>query len=135
MTQGSFNAPEPLLKAQKLAQLMDGAIRLPIVGIRVGLDFLIGLIPGLGDLITMTVAFSIVRYARKMGMPKPLVTRMVRNIIVDFLLGLIPVVGDLVDLFFKANKANVRIMERWWLNEHQQDIRQNTQEKLQQWSE
>ena len=135
MNDKTFNAPAPLLKAQKLAQLMDGAVRIPVIGIRVGLDFLIGLIPGLGDAITLTIAFSIVRYAKQLDMPKPMVSAMVRNIIIDFLLGLIPIVGDLVDIFFKANKANVRIMERWWLSEHQHEIQKHTQEKLQQWSE
>ena len=40
---------------------------------------------------------------------------------------------DIVDLFFKANKANVKLIERWWLSEHQVDINRNTQEQLEQW--
>lgn len=128
----SLRAPDELIKAQSLANITDTAIPLPIVG-GVGLDFIIGLIPGVGDATMALVALRIVYLGRKMGLPKPLLKTMLRNALMDFGLGFVPVIGDIVDLFYKANRANVRIMERWWLEQNQKEIRRNTQEKLAQW--
>lgn len=109
-----FEPPNELRQAQALANITDTAIRLPVIGIEVGLDFLIGLIPVAGDAIMTLVALRIVHLARKMGLPKPSQRIMLRNALVDFGLGFIPVVGDVIDLVFKANKRNVRIMEGYW---------------------
>lgn len=129
----NIKAPTELLAAQRLANITDTAIRIPGIGINVGLDFLIGLIPGVGDAIMTLVALRIVYLGRKLGMPKALQRKMIRNSLLDFAFGFIPVVGDIVDLFYKANKRNVRIMERWWLAQHQTDLKQQTQAKLDAW--
>jgi hypothetical protein len=114
-------APKALLKAQKLANLTDSKIRIPLLGIRLGLDFLVGLIPVVGDLIMVGTSFTIVGMAKSMQVPRALRVSMVKNIAIDFLLGIIPFVGDLADLFYKSNQKNVRIMEKWWLSQqHQQ---------------
>lgn len=125
-----YQAPKELKKAQALANITDTAVRIPVIGIEVGLDFLIGLIPGVGDAIMTLVALRIVYLGRKMGIPKSLRTLMIRNALMDFALGFVPVVGDLFDIWFKANRRNVRIMERWWLEQNQDNIKRNTQEKL-----
>lgn len=128
-----IKAPDELLKAQWIANVTDTAVRIPIVNIKVGLDFLIGLIPGFGDAVMTLVALRIVYLGRKLGMPKPLLRKMVRNSLVDFAFGFIPLVGDLVDLFYKANKRNVRLMERWWLAQYQSELAKNTQDRLAIW--
>ena len=133
MSDDLFRAPEELLQAQALANITDTAVRLPIIGVKVGLDFLIGLIPGIGDAIMLLVAFRIVHLGKKIGMPKPLLKRMVRNCVVDFGLGFIPIVGDLVDIFYKANRANVRIMERWWVEQNKAQLDAQTQQQLAMW--
>lgn len=133
MTGTVTKAPLSLLRAQKIANLTDTAIRIPFTGIRLGLDFLVGLIPGLGDVIMLCVAGYIVLMARKLGVPVGLQLIMLRNILIDFFLGLVPVIGDLIDIFYKANKANVRIMEKWWLNSNHAKITQTTREHLAQW--
>lgn len=125
--------PEALIKAQQIANTMDTAVRIPVLGIRLGLDFLVGLIPVLGDGITALIAFRVVSLAREIGVPKALQKRMVRNVILDLALGLVPFVGDIVDLFFKANKANVRMMEKWWLEQNAQAIKETTREQLKHW--
>jgi hypothetical protein len=118
----NFKAPEELLKAQSLANLLDTAVRIPFIGIKVGLDFLVGLIPGIGDAIMFFASFRIVHLAHKLGVPKVLKMKMLGNSFIDFLLGFVPVIGDVVDIFFKANQRNVRIMEQWWVSENKQQI-------------
>lgn len=128
-------APVALRKAQKMANLLDTAVKLPVIPMRVGLDSLIGLIPGAGDALMLGASFRIIWLAKSMGVPKPLLTSMVRNAAVDFGLGFIPVVGDLVDMFYKANQKNVRLMERWWVEQNKARVDSETQQKLARWEE
>ena len=126
-------APKALLKAQKLANLLDTAVKLPFFPIKIGLDSIVGLIPGAGDAIMLFVSLRIVWLGKSLGMPKALVAQMVKNSAIDFGLGFIPFVGDIVDVFYKANQKNVRIMERWWVSGNKGNVDAATQEKLAQW--
>ncbi len=126
-------APKALLKAQKMANLLDTAVTLPIIPIRVGLDSLIGLIPGAGDAIMLFVSLRIVWLGKSIGMPKALVAQMVKNSAIDFALGFIPLIGDIADIFYKANQKNVRIMERWWISENKTRVDASTKAMLEQW--
>jgi hypothetical protein len=129
----THQAPKALLRAQKMANLTDSKLRIPIIGIRVGLDFLVGLIPVVGDLIMVGVSLSIVAMAKSIQVPRPLRIMMLRNIGIDFLLGLIPFVGDVVDLFYKSNQKNVRIMEKWWVSQNHQKIQAKSQQAIEEW--
>ena len=126
-------APKALLKAQKLANLLDTAVKLPLIPIRIGLDSIIGLIPGAGDALMLFVSLRIVWLGKSLGMPKALVAQMVKNSAIDFGLGFVPFIGDIVDVFYKANQKNVRIMERWWISENKANVDGATQAKLAQW--
>ncbi|WP_334049893.1 DUF4112 domain-containing protein [Alteromonas gracilis] len=126
-------APKALLKAQKLANLLDTAVKLPLIPIRIGLDSIIGLIPGAGDALMLFVSLRIVWLGKSLGMPKALVAQMVKNSAIDFGLGFVPFIGDIVDVFYKANQKNVRIMERWWISENKAKVDAATQAKLAQW--
>ena len=126
-------APKALLKAQKLANLLDTAVKLPFIPIRIGLDSIVGLIPGAGDALMLFVSLRIVWLGKSLGMPKALVAQMVKNSAIDFGLGFIPFIGDIVDIFYKANQKNVRIMERWWIGENKANVDAATQAKLAQW--
>jgi len=126
-------APKALLKAQKLANLLDTAVKLPFIPIRIGLDSIVGLIPGAGDALMLFVSLRIVWLGKSLGMPKALVAQMVKNSAIDFGLGFIPFIGDIVDVFYKANQKNVRIMERWWIGENKANVDAATQAKLAQW--
>ena len=95
-------APKALLKAQKLANLLDTAVKLPFIPIRIGLDSIVGLIPGAGDALMLFVSLRIVWLGKSLGMPKALVAQMVKNSALDFGLGFIPFIGDIVDVFYKA---------------------------------
>jgi hypothetical protein len=129
----TVQAPKALLEAQRLANLTDAKIRIPFLGIRLGLDFLVGLIPVVGDIIMVGVSLSIVGMARRMQVPRALRIAMLKNILIDFLLGLIPFIGDLGDLFYKSNLKNVRIMEKWWVSHNHQHILANSQQVVQEW--
>lgn len=128
-------APKALLKAQKLANLLDTAVKLPIIPIRIGLDSIVGLIPGAGDALMLLVSLRIVWLGKSLGMPSALVAQMVKNSAIDFGLGFIPFVGDIVDVFYKANQKNVRLMEKWWISENKADVDAETQKKLAEWEE
>jgi uncharacterized protein DUF4112 len=95
---------------EHLALLMDGAI--PVGRWSIGLDPLLGLLPGIGDLIGAFISMLIVMRAVQAGIPRIAVARMMTNIAIDTLIGAIPVVGDAFDFAFKANLKNLRIYER-----------------------
>lgn len=126
-------APPALLKAQKLANLLDTAIKLPFIPIKIGLDSIVGLIPGAGDALMLFVSLRIVWLGKSLGMPSALVAQMIKNSAIDFGLGFIPFVGDIIDVFYKANQKNVRVMERWWISENKASVDAATKEKLEQW--
>lgn len=127
-------APTELLKAQKLANRLDTAFKLPFVPFRIGFDAIIGLIPGVGDAIMLIAALRIVYLGKQMGLPAGLVKVMLRNALLDFGLGFIPVVGDIADFFYKANQANVRVMEKYWVSQNKAAIDANAQAALANWA-
>jgi len=90
---------------------MDSAIRLP-GGFRIGWDGIIGLIPGLGDLIGLCVSLYIISQARSIGVSNVLIGRMLLNVGVESAIGTIPIVGDLFDFAFKANTRNLKLVEQ-----------------------
>lgn len=132
---GHCRAPDELLKAQRLANTLDTAVKIPIIGIPVGLDFLIGLIPVVGDAAMMLASLRIVHLGRKLGLPQQLQTTMLRNIAIDFGLGFVPLIGDLVDLFYKANQKNVRLIERWWIQQNKAQVDATAKQKLLEWEQ
>lgn len=102
---------EVLERIRLLANLMDNQFQIPGTNQRVGLDALLGLIPGVGDLITALVSGYLIYLARSLNVSKTLQARMVLNLALDTGLGLIPVAGDVFDFAFKANLKNLRLLE------------------------
>ncbi len=97
----------------RLAWWLDSSIRVPGTSWRIGLDGLIGLIPGIGDLTAGALSSYILLQAVKMGLPGLVIARMALNIIFESVLGTIPLLGDAFDFAFKANQRNVRLMRRY----------------------
>jgi hypothetical protein len=93
-----------------LAYLLDDRFRIPVTGHRIGLDGLIGLVPGIGDAVTTLVSLYIVLEARRLGLTAAKLGRMGLNVGVDALLGAVPLVGDLFDVAWKANRRNLRLV-------------------------
>lgn len=94
----------------QLSRYMDGLFRIPGTGWRIGLDALIGLVPGVGDIATTAVSFYILAAGVRYRVPKVTLLRMALNIAVDYVLGAVPVVGDLFDVAWKSNKMNVELL-------------------------
>jgi len=87
-------------------------VRLPVIGVRVGLDSIIGFIPGIGDALALAPSLYIVEQARRHGASTGLLARMGLNIGMDALIGAIPLVGGLVDVGWKATLRNVALLRR-----------------------
>jgi hypothetical protein len=96
----------------QLSYWLDDRFRVPGTGFRVGLDGLLGLIPGIGDVTTNTVTAYIVYRAWRLGVPRSVLMRMLSNLGIDFVVGLVPLLGDLFDIGFKANRRNARLLRR-----------------------
>jgi Domain of unknown function (DUF4112) len=98
--------------ARLLAYILDDLIPIPGTKYRVGLDPLIGLIPGLGD--TSTAAFSslILVHALRAGVPKVVLARMALNILINSIIGALPGLGDLFSAWFKSNQRNYGLLRR-----------------------
>jgi hypothetical protein len=104
-----------LKNMDKLAKLMDAQFRLPGTDIRFGLDSLIGLIPGAGDLTTFGVSGYMLWIMAHNGASGFLLARMTLNILIDAIVGSIPLIGDLFDVAFKANMRNMRLMQQHYV--------------------
>lgn len=99
-------------RLQRIAKLMDSQVRLPVLGVRIGADAIIGLMPGVGDVITGAIGAYLIYEAQKLGIPRSAVVRMVANIAIDTAIGAIPFAGDVWDFFFRANDRNMQILAR-----------------------
>ena len=96
-----------------LSRILDEAIRIPGTNIRVGLDAVLGLIPGGGDLATGLVSGLIMLQAARAGAPGSVLARMLGNVAVDVVIGSIPLIGDVFDVVWRANTKNVRLLDAW----------------------
>lgn len=112
MTQTRQSRTETIEGLRRWAILLDSHFRLPGTPIRFGLDAILGLVPGLGDMSTPVFAGLLLIQAVRMRLPLVVQARMVLNAGLDMLLGLVPVLGDLVDVAWKANLRNLALLER-----------------------
>ena len=112
MPPGALDAsPEAAMaRLDLLAHLLDTAFVIPGTSRRVGLDAAIGLIPVVGDLITTALSSYIIWEARRLGVPKLTLMRMIANTAIDGAIGMIPLAGDVFDAFYKANRRNVALL-------------------------
>lgn len=98
---------------RRLAQVLDAAVRVPGTRARVGLDFLLGLVPGAGDLAAGALGAYGLWAAQSLGAPASVVLRMAGNLALDTVVGSVPLLGDLFDLGFKSNLRNLALLDRW----------------------
>lgn len=99
-----------LTSLARLSRVLDGAIRIPGTEIRVGLDPILGLIPGLGDWAGALGSGYILLRAADMGAARPTLLRMAANIGIDLVAGSVPVLGDIFDLGWRANERNMALL-------------------------
>ncbi|MEZ5788402.1 MAG: DUF4112 domain-containing protein [Xanthobacteraceae bacterium] len=101
------------MRLDRVATLLDTAFVIPGTGVRFGADAMIGLVPGIGDVITTALALWLVYEAHRLGAPRHLLARMLGNVALDGLVGATPVVGDVFDVLWRANRRNARLLREW----------------------
>ena len=112
-------------RLHRLSQLLDNAIAIPGTKYRIGLDPILGLIPGGGDTIAGVLGAYIILEAARMDIPRKVLWKMVGNILFDSLVGTIPVIGDIFDAVWKANVKNMTLLESHLSVEQQEQNLQN----------
>ena len=98
--------------SRQVARVMDDAVTVPGTRIGVGLDALVGLVPGIGDTLGSALSTVIVRDAVRARVPMVVLARMGLNLLLDAVLGLVPGIGDLLDVAHRANRKNLRLLLR-----------------------
>lgn len=110
-TQVALERPQDGL--DRLAWWLDSSIVVPGTRFRIGFDALIGLVPGIGDLIGTALSAYIVAAAARRGLPGSVLLRMALNVGVEAVVGAVPIVGDLFDAAWKANQRNVALLRQY----------------------
>jgi hypothetical protein len=103
--------PRRLQRLRRVGYLLDNAIAIPGTRFRLGLDSLIGLVPGVGDFAGGLLSLYIIVAAHRMGVPRSVLARMGWNVAVDTLVGAVPLLGDLFDIGFKSNLRNLALLD------------------------
>ena len=102
-----------LAQARALAKLLDRSVRIPGTRITFGLDAILGLIPGGGDVAGAVFSAWLIMLGTRMGVPQHVLARMVANVAIDTLGGSVPVIGDLFDVAWKSNSRNLALLEQF----------------------
>jgi hypothetical protein len=110
---GNLTREQRLARLDAVARLLDVAFVVPGTNIRYGIDGIIGLIPVVGDIIAAALSLWLVREARALGAPWHVTARMLGNVAIQGVIGVVPVAGDALDVLFRANMRNVRLLRRW----------------------
>ena len=97
----------------RLAWWLDNAIAVPGTRFRIGFDALIGLIPGVGDLVGALLSSYIIAVAASQGLPRSALARMAINVGLESIVGMVPIVGDLFDAAWKSNQRNIRLIAQF----------------------
>lgn len=108
---GTRESPQ-VERLRRLARLLDSAIEIPGTQFRFGLDPIIGLVPGIGDVIGAIFSTLIIFQAARLGASRAILIRMMTNVAVDTLVGEIPLFGDLFDFGWKSNTRNIALLEQ-----------------------
>ena len=96
------------------SRVLDTKFRLPGTDVRFGLDFILGLVPGAGDILSLGMSGTLVATMARHGASPRLVARMLVNVVLDALVGSIPLLGNVFDLFYKANYRNAELMREYY---------------------
>lgn len=113
MTEALSTAEQAALaRVERVSGFLDDAVRIPVVGVRVGADPVLGLIPGVGDALAALLSLYVVAEAWRLGAGRWTLLRMLLNVAVDAVVGTVPVVGDLFDVGWRANRRNAALLER-----------------------
>ncbi|WP_156256062.1 DUF4112 domain-containing protein [Sandarakinorhabdus oryzae] len=106
------DAASARVRIERLEYMLEGAVRIPGLGTRIGLDALIGLVPGVGDAAMAAMGLYLVWEARNLGASRFMLARMLGNVGIDALIGSVPLAGDVFDIFFRSNSRNLKLLRR-----------------------
>lgn len=107
----TVDASDPAVRrVNKLSKLLDSAFRVPGTNYKVGLDPILGILPGAGDTVAMGISLYIVFEALRAGVPRDVLVKMLLNIGIDTVIGSVPVLGTVFDAFWKANEWNAKLL-------------------------
>lgn len=101
-----------LMRINTLAQIMDSLFVIPGTRLRLGVDAVLGLVPVVGDVLAQLVSAYLIWEAKRLGVSKLTLWRMVGNTLIDTVVGAVPIMGDAFDVAFKANMKNLRLLQR-----------------------
>ena len=111
LTSAQRKGAADLVWVENLTRLLDTRFKIPGTNIRFGADFIMGLVPGAGDLLSMMFSGMLIATMAKNGASGKLVARMLSNVLLDTIVGSVPVLGNIFDLFYKANNRNFKLMK------------------------
>jgi hypothetical protein len=94
------------------SELLDSRFKFPGTNVRFGIDPILSLLPGLGDVATPVFTVVLLVQGIRQGVPKVVLVRMIGNALLDALVGVVPIVGDVGDIFWRANTKNLALLER-----------------------
>lgn len=101
-----------LNRIRRLSRLMDTAFHIPVINFKVGLDPIIGLIPGAGDLVSTAFSSYIIFLAARFNLPSAILSQMIFNVALESVVGSVPLIGDLFDATYKSNVRNLALLEQ-----------------------
>lgn len=104
--------PRDLVALRRFAHLMDGVFEVPGTRMRIGLDAIVGLIPGIGDVIGAVMSAWIIVGGVRHRVPTRVLLRMILNVAIDLVFGAVPLAGDVFDFLFEENVKNMRLLEK-----------------------
>jgi hypothetical protein len=107
-----MSRPSVLASLRWWADLLDSRFRVPGTSIRFGIDPILSLVPGLGDLASPAFTLALLVFGIRLKLPKVVVVRMIANALIDAAIGAIPVAGNIGDVFWRANNLNLALLER-----------------------
>jgi len=107
---GGASDENAVRRMEFVAQLLDSAFVLPGTNKRIGIDAIIGMVPGIGDVVTTMLSTYVIWEARNLGVSRLALGRMLANLAIHASVGSIPVIGDVFDAFFRVNQRNMRIV-------------------------
>ena len=113
MEASEYPRTSALERFERMSRTLDTQFKIPGIPFRVGLDGALGIIPGVGDVITGGMGLYAISIARKFDLPWHVHARILKNLAVDTVVGAIPIVGDLFDLAFHAHRKNYRLLARY----------------------
>ena len=113
MDRQSSSSSQRFLLAKFLADWLDQRFTIPGTSIRIGLDPILGLIPGIGDMIANLAGSAIILIAAQYRLPKIVLLRMGLNVALNAIIGAIPVFGDIFSIWFRSNVKNAQLLERY----------------------